>query len=275
MRRNIVFCKPIMKIIINDTPKDTYVALTEAMSEVFKKIHDRDVFLAVSGGNTPARLFDLWVYKYEHQIDWHRVQIFWVDERCVPPGDNESNYRMTVTHLLSKLPFMQKHIHRIHGEASPQEEALRYGEIIRKLLPWEEGLPVFDLILLGVGSDGHTASIFPDDPVLFSQNEALCDLETKVCYDTEEFSSEKPVCRVTSKPDSGQKRVTLTMPVINNARHVFVLVTGADKQEVLSQLFNHTPVSATYPASFVNPRSGKLIYFVDREAATPPVKPES
>ncbi|MEG1586264.1 MAG: 6-phosphogluconolactonase [Bacteroidales bacterium] len=255
-----------MRIVIADTVTDTCLALTEAMVGVIKSIHDRDIYLAISGGTTPAKLFDLWAHRFEHEINWKRIQLFWVDERCVAPSDKESNYRMTVSHLLTRLPFTEKHIHRIHGEASPEDEILRYEEIVRKLLPWDNGIPVFDLILLGIGTDGHTASLFPGDELPDVSEEVICDATTKVCFNPEDFIQDKPIYKVTRKPLSPQKRITMTLPLINRAHNVFFLATGSDKSRVISDLFHQTADAENYPAYYVRPLDGKLICFLDRDA---------
>lgn len=257
-----------MRIVISENIVDTCVALTEAMAGVLKSIHDRDVYLAISGGTTPEKLFDIWAHRFEHEINWKRIQLFWVDERCVPPADKESNYRMAVSHLISRLPFLEKHIHRIRGEASPEEEAVRYEEVVRKLLPWEDGIPVFDLILLGIGTDGHTASIFPGDELPDPLQEDICDTAAQVCFNSGDYSPDRPIYKVTRKPDSGQKRITMTLPLINHARNIYFLATGYDKSQVISDLFHQTPRAISYPAHYVRPLDGKLICFLDREAVS-------
>lgn len=257
-----------MRTIICDSVKETCISLTEQLIEIVDSISERDIFLAVSGGKTPAELFDLWAYQYEHRIPWERIQLFWVDERCVPPADSESNYRMTVRHLISKLPFLEKHIHRIHGEAQPELEAIRYGDLIRKLLPWENQFPVFDMILLGLGTDGHTASLFPGNEFPDPLMEELYVPDLEIPLNVAAYGADRPVCKVTQKPGSPQLRITLTLPVINNAKAIFFLITGTDKQMVFCNLRHHTAVSEEYPARYVKPFHGKLFYFVDEAAVT-------
>lgn len=255
-----------MRVVISDSVGDACQALTESMIGVLKSIHDRDVYIAISGGSTPSKLFDLWAYRYEHEINWKRIQLFWVDERCVPPADIESNYRMTAVHLLNKLPFTEKHIHRIHGEADPEEEAERYESIVRKLLPWEDGIPVFDLILLGIGTDGHTASIFPGDELPDPDKEDICIASSKLCLNTTDYRPDIPIYKVTRKPENGQLRITMTIPLINRAKNVFFLAVGSDKQHVISDLFHQTPEALGYPANYIHPLDGHLICFLDRDA---------
>ncbi len=214
--------------------------------------------IALSGGNTPSLLFDIWVHRYEHEIDWERLCIFWVDERCVPPSDRESNYRMTVLHLLSKLPFKEKNIHRIHGEMPPQGEALRYSELVKMLLPAENGWPVFDVILLGAGSDGHTASIFPDAEGRFDASLWLGS-DKKPDYSDQLYVP-------TVNPYNHQNRISMSLALINHAQHVFFLITGSDKRPVVHDLIYKTKVSLNYPAAYVCPASGKKELYLDNEA---------
>lgn len=257
-----------MRIVISENVSDACVALTESMIGVLKSIQGRDVYLAISGGSTPTRLFDLWAYRYEHEINWKRIQLFWVDERCVIPSDKESNYRMTVTHLINKLPFMEKHIHRIHGEANPKEEVLRYEEIVRKLLPWENGIPVFDLILLGIGNDGHTASIFPGDELPTPERDDICNPVFRVCLNSEDYQPNLPIYKVTQKPNSSQQRITMTLPLINMAKNVYLLAAGTEKSKIVSALFHKTPDAVNYPVYYVHPLDGPLICFLDRDAVS-------
>ena len=200
--------------------------------------------VALSGGSTPKIVFDHLAEHYAH-LDWRKVHFFWGDERCVPPNHNESNYKMTVDHLLDHITIPEENIHRIKGENGPTEEATRYGAELNKHLTEVAGIPQFDLVILGMGSDGHTASIFPHEIDLWgSENN----------------------CVVAIHPDSGQRRISLTGKVINNAKEVAFLVTGPDKQEKVSAILSKSEASNNYPASLVNPESGKLHWFVDDAA---------
>jgi len=162
------------------------------------------VTVALSGGSTPKLLFDLLAQEPE-SIDWSKVHLFWGDERCVPPNDDDSNFKMTKEHLLDHIQIPESNIHRILGENDAQEEANRYGDEVSAHCEMVDGLPSIDLMILGMGDDGHTASIFP--------------------HEMELLTSES-VCAVATHPTSGQKRVTLTGSVINNAAVVAFLVTG-------------------------------------------------
>lgn len=201
--------------------------------------------LALSGGSTPKNIYDVITNKYSNIIDWNNIKIFWVDERCVSPQDDESNYKMTRIHLLDKTGIPSKQIFRIFGEYDPNEEAKRYGGVIADNLPIENGLPKFDLILLGIGTDGHTASIFPGN--------------------NESFNSIK-ICEASIHPVTKQNRVTITGKVINNANNVVFLVTGSEKSEMLTRIINYDK-NENIPASYVMPGNGNLFWMLDKNAA--------
>jgi len=198
--------------------------------------------IALSGGSTPAVLFQLLAEQYKDKIDWTKLHFFWGDERCVPPDDEESNFKMANELLFEQVGVPIANIHRIKGEAPPAEEARRYAEEIKSVVSSENGLPVFDLIILGMGEDGHTASIFPNQM---------------------ELLKETSWCAVAQHPESGQKRITLTGPVINNARQVAFLVTGASKAEKVKAVFSKEENSERYPAAHVRPEHGALHWFID------------
>lgn len=200
--------------------------------------------IALSGGSTPKVVFD-YLADNHPQLNWSKVHLFWGDERCVPPDDAESNYKMTVDHLINHIAIPEENIHRIKGEEDPEKEAIRYGAKLNNHLPETKGIPQFDLVILGMGSDGHTASIFPHEIDL---------------WDSENN------CVVATHPDSGQRRVSLTGKVINNAKEVAFLVTGKDKRKKVSEILSRSTVSKNYPASLVDPMYGKLYWFLDEVA---------
>src|SRR5690606_18391122 len=200
---------------------------------------------ALSGGSTPKIVFDQLAEKYAHAIAWDRIHLYWGDERCVPPTDEQSNYKMTVDHLISKIDIPQGNIHRILGEAEPAQEALRYAGLLDSKLARRGDSPQLDLVILGMGDDGHTASIFPHQIELWEAPQH---------------------CVVATHPDSGQKRVSLNGRTINAAKAVAFLVTGKSKaKKVKSVVEGERPI---FPASLVRPESGKLVWFLDREAAS-------
>ncbi len=204
------------------------------------------IFLALSGGSTPKLLFDHLASHYSRSINWAKVHFFWGDERCVPSDHSESNYKMTLDHLLSKIEIPDENIHRVKGEMEPQLEADRYAAEIKNLVAVEGDLPKFDLVMLGMGEDGHTASIFPHQMhLLQSEN----------------------ICEVATHPESGQKRITLTGKVINNAAQVVFLVTGKSKAERMFEILEQQGDWKDYPATYIQPQNGNLMWFLDRTAA--------
>lgn len=198
--------------------------------------------MALSGGSTPKRMFAHWA---QAKLPWERLHLWWGDERCVAPDDAESNYAMTRAALLDWVPIPPPHIHRVRGEADPQAEAHRYGEALRQHLPLTDGLPRLDLIWLGMGDDGHTASIFPHEMHLMKATGP---------------------CAVATHPESGQQRITLTGPVINAAHRVVFLVTGAAKQPRTTDIFTQAPGYMAYPAAHIAPAQGALHWFWDKAA---------
>lgn len=201
--------------------------------------------IALSGGSTPKRLFKLWASEYADQFDWSVLHFYWGDDRCVPPGSEESNYGVTQSLLFDHVPVPTTNIHRVRGEDEPASEAERYGELIEKNLPSANGLPAFDLIILGMGDDGHTASIFPHQMELLTASS---------------------ICAVATHPTSGQQRVSLTGPVINNAERVTFLVTGENKAKKVDSILNKTSGHQAYPAAYILPRTGDLHWFLDAPA---------
>jgi 6-phosphogluconolactonase len=201
--------------------------------------------LAISGGKTPDLLFDILAEKYADSVLWQKVHFWWVDERMVPPTHPESNFGVVQNLLFSKIAIPERNIHRIKGENTPEVEAFSYSVQIQEKLKQQNGWPVFDLIILGMGDDGHTASIFP------VQMELLV--------------SEK-ICEVATHPVSGQKRVTLTGKVINNAVKVCFLVTGSNKAKRLSEIFDIQPEAVYLPASHIKSEEGIPEWYVDEAA---------
>lgn len=199
--------------------------------------------IALSGGSTPKVLFEILAKDFSQSIPWDRVHLYWGDERCVPPDHEESNFLMTQKSLLGPLKLPKANIHRIKGEDDPKVEANRYAQEINQTVESSS----FDMVMLGMGEDGHTASIFPDRM---------------------EYLSDPNTCVVATHPESGQKRVSLTGTVINKAQKVCFLVTGENKAEKLKEIVHQTGQYESYPASFIMPQSGELYWFVDHPAAS-------
>ena len=203
--------------------------------------------IALSGGSTPELLYSVIGDHFSKSVNWKKVHFFWGDERCVPSDDPESNFGMAKRSLFSKIDLPSDNIHRIHGEADPPEEAARYSGEISEYTRKRDGLPVFDLVILGLGEDGHTASIFPSGIIL--------------------MESER-ICEVATHPVSGQKRITLTGRTINNADRVTFLVTGLKKSGIVEKILNNVSSSRNLPASLIVPAYGAKIWFLDKEAAS-------
>ncbi len=235
------------EVRIFETPKKVYKAIAKEIVKHAQKTNQPRFDIALSGGNSPKGLFKKMSKKYRDLIPWDRIHFWWGDERCVSPHDAESNYRMTVDYLLSKINIPKENIHRIKGERNPDEEAKRYSEEITLNLNSRNDIPVFDLIILGMGSDGHTASIFPNQMEL--------------------LNTEK-ICEVAQHPNSGQKRITLSGRVINNANRIFFLVTGENKAIRISEIMNDTDAAKQLPAYHISANSGRLIWFLDDAAAS-------
>ncbi len=228
--------------------KDKQEVAEQFSSYFVDKLKDRDSFyVALSGGSTPKIVFDVLAEKFSNKVDWSKVHFYWGDERCVPPTDDQSNYKMTVEHLFSKIKVPKQNINRIMGEKDPNGEAMRYANLLEIDTDRVEGIPQFDLVILGMGDDGHTASIFPHEIEL---------------WDSEDH------CVVATHPESGQKRVSIKGNVINMAKEVAFLVTGASKAEKVEAVIGKTKGYKKYPASLVNPASGNLVWFLDEEAAS-------
>ncbi|WP_044117966.1 6-phosphogluconolactonase [Alkaliflexus imshenetskii] len=232
--------KPQIKIFSDKTD------LSRFFGDILEKeSNEKDtVTIALSGGSTPKAIFDTLAAEYQNRIKWEKLRFFWGDERCVKPDDAESNYGMTRTHLFDKVPISESNVFRVKGELSPDEAASDYETIILGELPKENGWPQFDLMILGMGDDGHTASIFP--------------------YQIDLWDSEN-ICEVATHPDSGQKRVTLTGNVINNAKQIIFLVTAKNKADKAHEIINEKGHFKTYPASLVNKKSS--LWMMDEDAA--------
>lgn len=204
--------------------------------------------VAISGGTTPKAMFTLLASDdFATRIPWDKLDLYWVDERCVGPEDADSNYRMTREALLSKVPLPAARIHRMEGELPPEEAAARYEAAIRNGFRLEGAeTPTFDLVLLGMGDDGHTASLFP-------HTEALDDMTHIVVAN--------------HVPQKDTWRITLTWPVINQGREVAFLIEGAGKAQVLSEVLQGPYQPETYPSQIIRPASGKLTLLLDAAAA--------
>lgn len=211
-----------------------------------KKAIGKKLNLAISGGSTPRLLFSILGDKYKDEIEWDAIRFFWVDERCVEPTDKESNYGMIYDVLLQDSLSPAENIFRIKGEEIPENEAERYQAVLWNELPVKQGFPVFDLVLLGMGEDGHTASIFPESL-------HLLDSESSV--------------GVSHHPSSGQKRITLTGNTICNAEKIVFLITGEAKSEILKKILYREKAIEMYPAAYISEKANDVAFYLDKAAA--------
>ncbi len=204
--------------------------------------------VALAGGSTPKGLYSVLAKEpYRTRIPWRHTHVFWGDERCVPTEHEESNYRMATETLLRHVPVPPMQIHRMRGEdAHPDQAAADYERVLKTTfgLP-AGGLPRFDLILLGMGADGHTASLFPGSPAL------------------------RETTRLVVAPYVERRgyRITLTLPALNEASRIFFLVSGQDKAAVLHSVLDAATREDRLPAGLVCPRGGSVSWFVDSAAA--------
>lgn len=210
---------------------------------------DGKFVVALSGGNTPQKLFS-YVTKdyYRSRFPWAKMYFFWVDERCVPPQHPDSNYGMTKEYLLSKVPVPESHVFRMPGETMPpQTGAKAYENAMKAFFKLDKSFPHLDLILLGMGEDGHTASLFPGTDAL--QNSERWIVSNYVAA-------------------KSTTRLTMTFPIINDAKRVAFLCTGASKAGIVRDVFRDDISPTRYPAQRVKPANGELLWFLDSEAAS-------
>jgi 6-phosphogluconolactonase len=235
-----------IEVNITDSPEKLAKRVAKAIRRMLQESGQGRFDIALSGGSTPGILFDRLAKKFSDLPEWKRVHLWWGDERCVDPDSEESNYRMAYDRLISRVMIPVENVHRIKGEDDPEEEADRYQSEIRTSLNHRGKWPVFDLVLLGMGDDGHTASLFPDRPDLMHSDR---------------------ICEVVSHPQTGQRRISFTGQVINNANQIFIMVTGSGKAERISEIMNNLEQAADLPVSQILPLYGKLTWYLDSDAA--------
>lgn len=206
--------------------------------------------IAISGGSTPKATFELLAdpnQPWRYRMPWENLDLYWVDERTVPPDNADSNYRMTREALLDTAPLKPEQIHRMEGELDPEVAASRYEAELRNSFRIEGAeMPRFDLVALGMGPDGHTASLFP---------------RTQALHEVTRLVTANHV------PQQNTWRITLTWPLINHARSVFFLIAGADKAEILKQVLTGPRDPERLPSQLIWPCSGILTLILDKAAA--------
>jgi 6-phosphogluconolactonase len=236
------------KVRIFDDASEVARAAADRFIEIARAAIDKRgrFSVALAGGSTPKRAYELLASdEYQDQLDWSKVHIFFGDERTVPPDDAESNYRMVNEAMLSRLPLPPENIHRIQGVGDAVANARLYEDELRTY--FNDALwPGFDLVLLGMGDDGHTASLFPGSPALNERQVWV------VANWVEKFKA---------------YRITLTAPAINHAAHVIFLITGENKAERLAEVLSDGRDAERLPSQLINPMNGSLEWLTDKAAS--------
>lgn len=233
------------------TLRDASLALAERIVETARvAIEEHGQYtMAISGGKTPELLYSLLASEFSERMGWNSIHLFWGDERFVPQDHPDSNFRMAYHAWISKVPIPRQNIHRIPTETETPEEAARsYEKTLKEFFnpPDNKSIPAFDAILLGVGTDGHTASLFPGSRVLGEKSRWVVSVEA---------------------PPSvfPKKRITLTLPLINSSREVFFFAFGDEKKNVLSKIFEDPEkAKKVYPAAMVKAQE-KLLWYVEKK----------
>jgi 6-phosphogluconolactonase len=227
--------------------------LSQDAARIFIELADQSMdergrfLVALNGGGTPKRLFQLLATDYRERVDWDRTHVFWGDERLVPTSDPENSYAQARDLFLRHVQIPEENVHRVQTELDPTEAAKAYTDTLQKFADPFLGMVRFDLIYLGMGEDGHTASLFPGSSLNLTE----------------------PVIPVTGNYQGRPaQRITLTPIVINNARTVAFMTTGDKKAETLAHVLSGRYQPELYPAQRIEPKDGKLIWLVDEDAAS-------
>lgn len=235
--------------VVPDTASLFQAGAKEFVSQAEAAIKTQGRFsVALSGGSTPRGMFSLLAANYRDRLPWDKMFFFWSDERHVPPDSSESNYRMAYESLLSKVPVPQTNIFRVPAEKPDAVQvAAEYEETVRRFFQIPQGtFPQFDLILLGMGPDGHTASLFPETSALHEKDRLV------VSNWVEKLKTD---------------RITFTAPLINGAKAVMFLIAGPDKSQALREVMEGNQSPDLYPSRLIHPASGRSIWLVDQTAA--------
>lgn len=223
-------------------------ATVEKLAQDWLELADRrqQVHISLSGGSTPKQLFEFIVgSSYLKAIDWQHLHFWWGDERCVAPECSDSNYGVAERLLFRHTDIPDENIHRIHGEWEPEKARKQFAKDMSKALAIVNGFPQFDWILLGIGEDGHTASLFPGQTNYFEEESAVVALH----------------------PQSQQARVSITAPVIETARRVTYLALGESKKEILPKVMRSKSQALDFPAGRLHSIEGMTEYYLDKAAA--------
>ncbi|HBG27293.1 MAG: 6-phosphogluconolactonase [Planctomycetes bacterium GWF2_41_51] len=241
------------KLKIIDVQSSQEIAL-KALEFFVEYVHSvlstKDVFyLAISGGKTPEEFYHLLgTDNRSLSLPWDKIELFWVDERCVQPDSPDSNFKLASSTFLKSVPIPKNNIHRIFGENENYNKAVDdYEETIRNIFGIGRGkLPVFDLMILGMGPDGHIGSLLPNSYALF---------------DTDDLAA------VVYQMNEGHNRITLTHPVICASKQILIMVSGQEKAEIVREVFVHEPDEVQYPVHTLWPILEKVIWLIDSDAA--------
>lgn len=234
-------------VVVRDGTELAHRAAEWFVRHAREAIQARGRFLvALSGGSTPRGLYEqLASAEFRDRVDWRRISFFWGDERPAPPDDPQSNHKLAYDALLSKIPTPPEQVYRMEGERAPEEAARRYEAKLRGVFG-AEPFPRFDLVLLGLGENGHTASLFP---------------RTQMLHEKDKWVAAEHIDEI------GSWRISLTTPAINHAAHVMFLVGGAGKAQVFFEVWNGARAPADLPARLIAPVQGDLMWLLDYAAA--------
>jgi 6-phosphogluconolactonase len=233
-------------VLVFDNPEQLAHAVAGKFVEYATRTEDR-FCVALAGGNTPRRVYELLATEpFSSEIDWSAIHLFFGDERAVPPDHPDSNYAMVAAALISRVAIPAANVHRIPAERGADEAARRYEAHLREFFTGQTR-PRFDLVLLGMGEDGHTASLFPDSNALKEMSHWVL---------------------ATRNKQTSQDRITLTLPVFNEARRVMFLVVGEKKAQRLTETLRPKSADDLVPAQAIKPTHGTLQWLVDAAAAS-------
>ena len=237
----------LLVTVYRDTADLEQNAAVEIANVMKAAIDDRGVcFVALSGGETPRQIYRrLGRDPLKDRVNWNHVHLFFSDERSVPPNDSQSNYGMVERSLLSWIDIPRQNVHRIKGEIEPSLAAQEYEEALKSTIGDKQGR--FDLMLLGLGEDGHVASMFPG---------------------TEVIDEQVALVRPVRNPNQNIQRVTLTFPVINSSREIIFLVSGRRKSSIVQRVLGTSKPTKELPATMVRPVVGNLHWLIDHDAAS-------
>ena len=234
---------------MNNIIFDSTQSLIEQLASELLRLSESEqiIHISLSGGSTPNLLFDyLASSHFSTSINWQQLHFWWGDERCVAAEDPESNYGQCKQRLFDHITIPADNIHRIRGENSPEQEATRYAQEIQLSVPIHDGLPQFDWIILGMGGDGHTASIFPGQTNYEESNLTF----------------------VATQPQSGQLRISKTAHLIEHSKRITYLVMGASKADIIYKINTQDNSRDLYPAAHISAKTGITQFYLDPESST-------